>query len=59
MAGNLKISSTSTGSPFEALLSPPTQELLSSTTTIYGIGQITFGGGSATGGAYLRCRRMH
>jgi len=51
--------STSTGNPFEALLSPPTQELLSSTTTIYGIGQITFGGGSATGGAYLRCRRMH
>ena len=51
--------STSTGNPYEALLSPPTQELLSGTTTIYGEGQITFGGGSATGGAYLRCRRMH
>ena len=56
---SVRYSSVSAGSEQDNLASPPTQELLGGTTAIYGIGEVIFGGGTATASALLRCRRMH
>lgn len=56
---SLKIASSTIATSQEYLLSPPTQELLASSTIVYGEGFELFGGGSAAAGALLRCRRMH
>lgn len=56
---SVRYSSVSSGSEQMNLTSPPTQELLASTTAVYGIGQVIFGGGTVTASALLRCRRMH
>jgi hypothetical protein len=54
---SVRYASGSIGSPAQNLISPPVLALYSSPTIIYGEGQVIFGGGTATGSAFLRCRR--
>ena len=56
---SVRYASSSTASPEENLVSPTVFQISASPISLYGMGQNIFGGGTATGAAYLRCRRMH